>query len=73
MGPSPLSDICRIGIVVTTLQCSFDADKSGNNIQFSVARRLGSVYSNLWGASIKEVMAKDMTKMYVTKNLNYCL
>jgi hypothetical protein len=77
MGPFPLNNIWGMSIAVVTLQRSLDAGKNSENIQFSTARRLRSVYSNLWGTSVhsmtKGVMAKDTTKTYVTKCPTYCL
>ena len=77
MGPFPLKDIWGMGIAAITLQRSLDPGRNGDNIQFSTARRLRSVYSNVWGASLhsmtKGVMAKDTTKTYVTKCPTYCL
>jgi hypothetical protein len=77
MGPFPLKDIWGVGIAVITLYRSLDPGKNTENIQFSTARRLRSVYSNLWGASVhsmtKGVMAKDTAKTYVTKCPTYCL
>jgi hypothetical protein len=77
MGPFPLKDIWGMGIAVVTLRRSLDPGKNGDNVQFSTARRLRSVYSNLWGSSVhsmtKGVMAKDTTKTYLTKCPTYCL
>jgi hypothetical protein len=77
MGPFPLKDIWGMSIAVVTLHRSLDPGRNGEHVQFSTARRLRSVYSNLWGSSIhsmtKGVMAKDTSKTYVTKCPTYCL
>jgi hypothetical protein len=77
MGPFPLGDTWGMGIALVLLERTKDKGKYADTLQFQTARRLRSVYSNLWGASIHSmtsgVMARDTIKTYVTKCPTYCV
>ena len=77
MGPHELNDSWGMGLAITLLRKSLDKGVHGPNVQFETARRLRSAYSNLWGASRHAltlgVLAKDTTKIFVTKCPGYCL
>jgi hypothetical protein len=77
MGPHELNDNWGMGLAIMMLRKSLDKGLYGPTVQFQTARRLRSAYSNLWGASKHAltlgVLAKDTTKIYVTKCPGYCL
>jgi hypothetical protein len=77
MGPFPLEDTWGIGVAVVILERSMDKGIYRDTIQFQTARKLRSVFSNVWGASIhsmtRGVMARDTMKTFVTKCPTYCL
>ena len=77
MGPHELNDSWGMGLAITLLRKSLDKGIHGPNVQFETARRLRSAYSNLWGASKHAltlgVLAKETTKIFVTKCPGYCL
>ena len=75
MGPFPLKDLWGMHIAVIILQRSLDKGVYRDTIQFETARKLRSVYSNCWGASINTmrqgVMARETTKTFVTECPTY--
>jgi hypothetical protein len=77
MGPFPLEDVWGMGVAVVILERSMDKGIYKETLQFQTARKLRSVFSNAWGASINSmtrgVMAKDTVKTFVTKCPTYCL
>ena len=77
MGPHEIQDNWGMGLAIMLLRKSLDKGLYGPTVQFETARRLRSAYSNLWGASKHAltlgVLAKDTTKIYVTKCPGYCL
>ena len=77
MGPHELHDSWGMTLAISLLRKSLDKGIYGPTVQFETARRLRSSYSNLWGASKHAltlgVLAKDTTKIYVTRCPGYCL
>ena len=77
MGPHDIVDNWGMGLAVTLLGKSLDKGIYGPTVQFDTARKLRSAYSNLWGSSIHAltlgVMARDTTKIFVTKCPGYSL
>ena len=77
MGPHELNDSWGMTLAISLLRKSLDKGIYGPTVQFETARRLRSAYSNLWGASRHAltlgVLAKDTTKIFVTKCPGYCL
>jgi hypothetical protein len=77
MGPFPLEDTWGMGVAVVILERSMDKGVYKDTLQFQTARKLRSVFSNAWGASVhsmtRGVMARDTMKTFVTKCPTYCL
>lgn len=77
MGPFLLKDDWGMHIAVIILRRSMDKGRYKETVQFETARKLRSVYSNCWGASIhtlkQGVMTKDTTKTFVTQCPTYGL
>lgn len=72
-----LVDSWDMGIALVLLERTLDKGKYADTLQFQTARRLRSVYSNLWGASVYSmtsgVMAMDTINTYITKWHTYCV
>ena len=71
MGPYSLDDTAGMAVAVCILLRSLDPGRTEDTIQFSTARYLRSVYSNIYHASAEHqtgmaVMAQGTTKTYVT-------
>ena len=77
MGPFPLEDTWGMHMATIILIRSLDKGIYQDTIQFETARKLRSVYSNCWGASVhtltQGVMARDTMKTYVTSCPTYSL
>jgi hypothetical protein len=70
MGPFPLEDTFGMKIACVTLMKSLDPGKWEATVQHATARRMRSVYSNLFHASFQgesmSVMAYETQKMFTT-------
>jgi hypothetical protein len=70
MGPFPLDDTFGMKIACVTLMKSLDPGKWENTVQYATARRMRSVFSNLFHASYQgesmSVMAYETQKMFTT-------
>jgi hypothetical protein len=76
MGPFSLDDSAGMRLAVCILLRSLDPGKTEDTIQFSTARYLRSVFSNIYHASAEHqtgmaVMARGTTKIYVTDCPSY--
>ena len=71
MGPHELKDNWGMSLAVTLPGKSLDKGIYCPTVQFDMARKLCSAYSNLWGAShhalMMGVLARDTMKIYVTQ------
>jgi hypothetical protein len=70
MGPFPLEDMFGMKIACVTLMKSLAPGKWEETVQYATARRMRSVYSNLFHASYQgeslSVMAYETQKMFTT-------
>ena len=77
MGPHELNDSWGMTLAISLLHKILDKGIYSPMVQFKMAQRLHSAYSNLWGASRHAltlgVLAKDTTNTFVTKCSGYCL
>ena len=77
MGPYRLEDDWGMGIAVCMLHKSLNKGDYSAFVQFATVRKLRSVFSSVWNASVhtplEGVMAKDTTKIYVTQCPTYSL
>ena len=77
MGPFPLDDLWGMRVAIVTLRRSLDKGVYKETVQYDTTRRIRSSFSNCWGASINTmlegVMAKERSKIYVTKCPTYAL
>jgi hypothetical protein len=76
MGPFSLDDSAGMALAVSILLRSLDPGRTEDTIQFSTARYLRSVYSNIYHASAEHqtgmaVMAQGTSKTYVTNCQSY--
>jgi hypothetical protein len=76
MGPFSLDDSAGMGLAICILLRLLDPGKTEDTIQFSTARYLRSVFSNIYHASAEHqtgmaVMARGTTKIYVTDCPSY--
>jgi hypothetical protein len=67
-GPFPVEDHQGIRVACTVLIRSLDPGKNELNVQFGTARKVRSVFSNLWHASVEggknAVIQRDTTKLF---------
>lgn len=77
MGPHALHDEWGMGIAMVVLKKSLSKGKHSEHVQYDTARRIRSVYSNVWGASVhamtQGVMARDTLKTFLTDCPTYSL
>jgi hypothetical protein len=76
MGPYTTDDSFGMGLAVCILLRTLDPGKTEDLIQFSTARNLRNVYSNIYHASVCHqlglaVMAQSTTKIWVTGCQSY--